>query len=83
MNNWIVCSGAGYVYANHQKEKFKTNFPKDSVGLLQETYDKRHSVVWLIGMNTTWIIENFDFYSIDVLTTGDKFDHKICNVAIV
>jgi len=80
MNNWVVCKGTGCVVFNNQKEKFKTNFPKDAVGLLQEKFDDIHSVIWLIGTNTNWIIENTDFYSIDVLTTGDKYDHKICNV---
>jgi len=80
MNNWVVCNGTGYAFVNNEKEKFKTNFLKDAVGLLQEKYDNAHSVIWLIGTNTTWIIENVDFYSIDVVETGDKFEYKICNV---
>jgi len=78
--NWVVCNGTGYVFADNRKEKFKTNSAKDSVGIVQEKYDEKHSIIWLIGTNTTWIIENIDFLSIDVLETGDKFEHKICNI---
>jgi len=53
MNQWVVCSGTGYVYANSQKEKLKTNFAKDSVGLVQQKYDERYSVIWIIGINST------------------------------
>jgi len=80
MNKWVVCKGTGYVFADNWKEKFKTNFSKDSVGLFQEKYDENHSIIWLIGTNTTWIVKNSTFHTLNVLETGDKFEHKICNV---
>jgi len=80
MTNWVICSGTGYFFIDMQKEKFKTNFARDAVGLIKEKYDDAHTVIWLIGTNTTWVIENNEFYEVDVLATGDKFAYKICNV---
>jgi len=80
MMDWVVCNGSGYVFANNKKEKLKTNFAKDAVGLVREKYDDEHSVVWLIGTDTVWVIQDTEFYPVDVLETGDKFQRKICNV---
>lgn len=80
MTKWVVCKNSGYAYKNGQKDKYMTNFEKDSVGLVRKDYDGSSSLVWLIGTNSEWIIDNIDIKPLNVLETGDKFEKKICNV---
>lgn len=77
--HWVVCSGSGYLYQNDIKEKYKTNFEKDSVGIIKNDFDADNYLIWLIGTNSEWIIEKSSASALNVLQTGDKYSVKICN----
>lgn len=80
MNGWVVCrKGKGFLYKNNAQEKLETNFDKDAVGLIKE--DREDNVlVWLIGIDSDFVVHKSDVEEINVTKTGDKFDFKICNV---
>ena len=80
MNNWVICKGSGYVYKDRQKDKYKTNYAKDSIGFVRGDYDNDSLWVWLIGTDSEWIIEKSETDPVDVQKTGDKFPRKICNM---
>jgi len=80
MKGWVVCrKGKGFLYKNNVQEKLETNFDKDAVGLIKE--DREDNVlVWLIGIDSDFVVPKSDVEEINVTKTGDKFDFKICNV---
>ena len=69
--------GRGYRYEDGIVSHYLRHFKKHSVGLVKKRSDK--IVVWLIGPNEEWSISKNEIYPIDVLSTGDKHDKKICN----
>lgn len=80
MTKWGVCfKGNGRLLNDGRPEKLSSTFTCDSVGII-ESEDKENYIIWLIGTNSRWIIPNKEVRVIDVTKTGDKFDHKICNV---
>lgn len=80
MTNWVVCfKGSGHLITNGQPEKLATAFDRDAVGLV-ESENEAGRVVWLIGSNARFVVPKTETRPIDVTHTGDKFDHKICNV---
>jgi transcription elongation factor Elf1 len=80
MNRWVVCKqGKGCLVKNGIQEKLKTNFDKNSVGLIKEE-NGDNFLVWLIGNDSDFIIPKTAVEEIDVTKTGDKFEFKICNV---
>ena len=80
MNRCVVCKqGIGYLYKDDTQEKIKTNFDKDAVGLIKDVIGNDY-LIWLIGIDSYWIIPQEEVVEIDVTKTGDKFDYKICNV---
>ena len=79
-NKWIAClAGRGHAVEDGKAVKRERNFPKNSIGLVKETAAGRVSV-WLIGRNEIWSVPESDVKTVDVLTTGDKYSHKICNI---
>jgi hypothetical protein len=80
MSKWVVCrKGTGYIYKNNIKERLKTNFDIDSVGLIKEEIGDDF-IVWLIGSDTCWVVSKANTEVVDVIKTGDRHTHKICNV---
>lgn len=80
--NWVYCpNGSGYQVENKTAENRLRYFPKNSVGLVHDTdTDTDKKVVWLIGRNEKWAVSKAELVELDVIKTGDKFSHKICNV---
>ena len=78
-NQWVVCSiGKGYEHINDVPSERLRNFPARSVGLLKGQ-ERGISVVWLVGQDRTWSVPE-GVKPLDVLTTGDEYAEKICNV---
>jgi len=40
MTIWVVCNGGGFLFQYGRKEKYKTNFDKDSIGELRKEKEK-------------------------------------------
>ena len=77
---WVTCrAGRGQLHEGTGVSKRITHFPKNSVGLFVED-NGSEVVVWLIGRDENWSVRREDIKELDVLKTGDKFRHKICNV---
>ena len=80
VNDWICCrTGEGYQHEGGKISNRKRYFRKNSIGLISRI--KGNSIsVWLIGPDETWDVAIEIVENIDVLKTGDKFSHKICNI---
>ncbi len=79
VKDWVVCQkGIGHRHDGDVVSSRKRHFQFDSVGLVQEIKDAVITV-WLIGTGDVWDVPSTDVISVDVLATGDKFSHKICN----
>ena len=76
-DKWIVCFvGKGRLIDNGQTT---WTFPKNSVAFVEKVVgDTVH--VWLIGKNQKCSVPVAEVRVIDVFETGDKYEHKICNV---
>lgn len=74
LSNWVVCPHGEGVRGGRTR-----SFPENSVGIVKWT-SQGIARVWLIGSDQEWDIPVAEIKQIDVLRTGDKFDHKICNI---
>lgn len=81
VKEWICClEGKGYqVEKNGDISNRKRHFKKDAVGKI-EIISNNFAFIWLIGFDQTWKIPINEIKSVDVIKTGDKFSHKICNI---
>ena len=80
MIHWVYCPvGRGYRHDQGGVSNRLRHFKENSVGI-RETIQRVTTVVWLIGTNEYWTIPSSEVKPIDVLTTGDKFAEKICNI---
>lgn len=80
MTHWILCYGSGYLFQNGDMDRYKSNFEKNSVGLIKGCFDDENYLVWLIGTNSEWIIHKSETKDLNVFETGDKYHNKICNI---
>jgi len=81
IGDWVCCPGGqGFQHeADGSVSKRKRFFKKNSLGQVRQIDDNFVSV-WLIGVDQIWSVVVGGVRLIDVLETGDKFSHKICNV---
>ena len=80
MTDWVYCpSGRGYRYENGERNDRIRHFKARSVGILEET-EGDFGVIWFIGADETWCVDNADIFDVDVNKTGDRFEKKICNI---
>ncbi len=80
IGDWVCCvDGNGFQHEMRKASQRRRYFKKNSVGQIKEIHDTYISV-WLIGVDETWDIDIKAVKAIDILRTGDKFLHKICNV---
>lgn len=79
MTHWVVCEGSGYLFQNGKKDRYKTNFEKDSVGIVRRDFDAENYLIWLIGTDNEWVILKSETKNLNVFETGDKYPNKICN----
>ncbi len=80
LGKWVVCTrGKGSIHEAGKPENRIRTFKANSVGQIKKDGDKT-VVVWLIGRNETWTVPSSEVKPLDVCRTGDKYDHKICNV---
>lgn len=81
VDDWVCCrAGKGFeVESDGTTRKHKRHFKNNSIGQVRQIEDQLVTI-WLIGSDQIWNVDIKDIEFIDVTNTGDKFDHKICNV---
>lgn len=93
VGKWVCChKGQGYLHENmlniaHTHQRATDNvvshrlrhFKKHSVGIVN-SIDGDIATVWLIGTDQVWDVPLNEIDEIDVVETGDKKFHKICNI---
>ena len=76
---WVYCpNGKGYREADLPTRRLR-HFKENSVGIVCHD-NEVEAVVWLIGTDEKWIVKSDELLLVEVLKTGDQFDHKICNL---
>ena len=77
---WVVCtSGTGNLHDAGKPEPRTKKFMKNAVALVKECGDDS-LVVWVIGADQDWTVRADEVRELDVLSTGDGFSEKICNL---
>ena len=80
--DFVTIHDSGYQTSNGDRENFLTHFEKYSIALVRNLGDKE-SLLYLIGENKNFLIQNDLLAYIDVTKTGKGFDKKICNICHV
>ncbi len=84
MTDWVYCpKGQGFLHGGllHESSAVsprKSHFKVNAVGIRTDI-NGDFAVIWLIGTNETWNVPVKDVLDVDVVKTGDKWEHKICN----
>ncbi len=83
VNSFVICQGGkGFVIAQGVEQKFSSNFPKNSIGIVADVGESQ-STVYVIGEKANYILPNNTLIAIDPIKTGNGFPKKICNICHV
>ena len=80
LGDWVRCpAGKGWQHENGQASDRERHFNKNAVGRVKAVSGDTVTV-WHIGEDEIWDVPANEVKKIDVFATGDKHEHKICNV---
>jgi len=80
---YVICRGGkGHLVRRGVADKFLSNFPKDSIGVVRDA-GAPESMVYVIGQGVDYMLPNNSLTAIDPTRTGDGYPKKICNICHV